>query len=177
MLVAMPLDLQPDLLAGCSTNRAATAASVGDDLEGRLAHCLAEIERALDSAPARARESPIRRAIWRALLLPAGFVLWAFRQQLDADRLGGKPAEDPDALQAMAYVLVARAALGDVRAASMIFDMIEGRPSVRHGDTRSRQHRPLNQPVELAPEERARMIAELEAALGKASTGQPSPRR
>jgi len=140
-----------------------------------LAQRLAEIDRVLDRAPGPIRYRPLRRAVWRALLLPVGAVLRMYRQQLEAARLADKPAEDPDALQVMAYALVARAVLGDARATALLFDLIEGRvgrPERRRGDARSR-HMPRNQgrAPDLDPVERARIIAKLEATLRKASSG------
>jgi hypothetical protein len=121
----------------------------------------------------RVRERPILRAVWRALLLPAGFVLWKFRSQLDGAKLGSKPAEDLEAVQAMAHALVARAILGDARASSLLFDIIEGRPERRRGDARTSRcvWGKRTTTADLDPVERAGVIAELEAALRKPSTG------
>ena len=135
----MPFDLRPHLGADHAAHRdaelgagrASDDAGVCRDPSLRLAERLAEIDRALDRAPGPIRYRPLRRAIWRVLLLPADFVLWTYRRQLDAAGSAGKPAEDPDALQAMAYALVARAILGDGRAAKLLFDLVDGRPGRR----------------------------------------------
>ena len=126
----MPLDLRPDLGAH---HEVLGAGRAGDDADVRQhpALRLAEIDRALDRAPGPIRYRPLRRAIWRALLLPAAFVLWKYRRQLDAAGSAGKPAEDRDALQAMSYALVARAILGDGRAAKLLFDLVDGKPGRR----------------------------------------------
>jgi hypothetical protein len=181
--VSVPLDVRPalgadnvghhevDLGAGCASDDA----DVYRHAVPRLAQQLAEIDRILDRAPGPVRYRPLRRAIWRALLLPAGFVLWTFRRQLDAGRLAGKPAENHDALQAMAYTLVARAILGDMRASALLADLIEGRvgrPKRRRSDARSSRDAQAtrNTAADLDPAERARIIAELQAVLGKASS-------
>jgi transposase len=88
----------------------------------------------------------------------------------------GAPTEDPDALQAMAYALVGRAVLGDVRALALLFDLIEGRvgrSECRRDDARSSRCPKTKHgtAADLDPVERARIIAELEAGLGKASRG------
>jgi hypothetical protein len=140
----------------------------------RLAQRLAEIDRALDRALGPIRYRPLRRAVWRALLLPAGFVLWTYRRQLAVASMAGTPAEDPDALQTMAYALVARAILGDVRASALLFDLIEGRVArQRRGDARSSGcvQGKRSTAADIDPVERARIIAKLEAVLRKASTG------
>jgi hypothetical protein len=74
---------------------------------------------------------PRPNLLWRALLLPAGVVLWKYRRQLDDARSARKLTEAPDSLQAMAYALAARAILGDGRAANLLFDLVDGRPSRR----------------------------------------------
>jgi hypothetical protein len=178
--VFVPLDLQPDFGADHTagygvdprTGRACHDADIHRDPGLRLAQRLAEIDRVLDRAPGPIRYRPLQRAVWRALLLPAGFVLWTYRRQLDTATLSSQPSEDHDALQATAYALVTRAILGDVRASSLLFDMIEGRPERRRGDARtSRCVRGKRGAGDLNPVERARMIAELEASLRKISTG------
>ena len=178
-MLGVPLDLRPDFGAahevGPGIDGACHDADMPRDPGLRLAQRLAEIDRVLDRAPGPIRYRPLRRAVWRALLLPAGFVLWKFRRQLDAARLGGKPDKDPDALQAMAYALGARAMLGDVRALALLFDLIEGRvgPSEhRRGDASSSgyMHGKGSTAADLDPVERARIIAELHATLRKASS-------
>jgi hypothetical protein len=180
-LVFVPLDLRPDFGADHGahhevdpgTGRACYDTDIRRDPGLWLAQRLAEIDRVLDCAPGPIRYRPLRRAVWRVLLLPADFVLWKFRQQLDAARLGGDHAEDPDALQAMVYALVAKAILGDARASSLLFDIIEGRPERRRCDARTFRcvRGKRSTAAYLDPVERARMIAELEAALRKPSTG------
>src|SRR5262245_17480850 len=103
----------------------ASRSQAADDADLRLTQRLAEIDRTLDCASGQIRYRPLRRATWRALLLPIGDVLRLYRRQLDAARLVSKPSEDYDALQAMAYALVARAILGDVKASNLLFDFIE----------------------------------------------------
>jgi len=181
--VFVPLDLRPESGADHAadhevdpgTGRAGRDADIRRDPDLQLAQRLAEIDRLLDRAPGPIRYRPLRRAVWRVLLLPVGDVLRKYRRQLDAAKLASKPAEDPDALQAMAYALVARAILGDVSAASLLFDIIEGRPERRRGDACiSRCVRgKRSTAADLDPVERARIIATIEAALGKASIGEP----
>jgi hypothetical protein len=118
--------------------------------EARLAKLEVEIEAVLDCAPGPIRFLPLRRAIWRALLLPARYVLWLYRQQLKAGleprtlaaiSRGAFEADDcagqQRALDAVAIALAARAALGDARAVAELFDYIEGRSGRRRSDARS----------------------------------------
>jgi hypothetical protein len=179
----MPLDLRPDFGADhgahhevdSCTGRAGHNADIRREPGLQLAQRLAEIDRVLDRAPGPIRYRPLRRAVWRALLLPVGDVLWMYRRQLDGAGLTGKPDGDSDALQAMAYALVARAILGDASASSLLFDIIEGRPERRRSDARASPcvRGTRSTAADLNPVERARMIVLLEAALGKASIGEP----
>ena len=79
--------------------------------------------------------------------MPARYVLWPYRQQLlaglDSTALAaiGRGAFEADdcagqqrAIDAMAIALVARAVLGDARAAAEIFVQIEGRAGRRRPD-------------------------------------------
>jgi hypothetical protein len=154
----MPLDLQSHRLTDRVRSSVADRAAhfeadarrqghAADDADVRLAHRLAEIDRALDRAPGPIRYRPLRRAIWRALLLPARYVLWLYRQQLQAGldprtlaAIGRGAFEADDrachqrAIDAMAIALVARAILGDARASALLAERIEGRPAVRRPD-------------------------------------------
>jgi hypothetical protein len=162
MLAAVPLDLRPadrqtNRPAELSDQRADRPDPIARPLEqadqanaafaARLAGLEREIEAVLDRAPGRIRFLPLRRAIWRALLLPARYVLWLYRQQqqasLDPTALAaiGRGAFEADdragqqqVIDAMAIALVARAALGDARAVAELFDQIEGRPGRRRPD-------------------------------------------
>jgi hypothetical protein len=152
MLAAVPLDLHPAVdrdpdrpvrpLEQADQAKAAFAA--------RLAAIEREIEAVLDRAPGPIRFLPLRRAIWRALLLPARYVLWLYRQQLQAGldpptlaTIGREAFEAHDragqqrAMDAMAIALVARAILGDARATALLADRIEGRPAARRPDASS----------------------------------------
>jgi hypothetical protein len=125
-----------------------------------LADRVADIDAVLSAAPVRIRYRPLTKVVWRALLLTVPEV----QMLLAAPPPSFKP------LDLVALRLVSRACRGDARATSMIFDMIEGRPGARSGDVRPRRRGAFKSP-ELAPAERARMIAELEATLRKASSG------
>ena len=148
MLAAMPLDLQPAV--GRDSDRPVRPLEQAEAkiaFEARLAKLEFEIEAALDHAPGRIRFLPLRRAIWRALLLPARYVMWLYRQQLQAGldpaalaAIGRGAFEADDcagqhrALDAMAIALVARTALGDARAVAELFVQIEGRAGRRRPD-------------------------------------------
>jgi hypothetical protein len=138
-------DRRPDPVARPLKQAEAKAA-----FEARLAELEREIEAVLDRAPGPIRYRPLRRALWRALLLPARYVLWLYRQQLQAGldprtlaAIGRGAFEADDcagrqrAMDAMAIALVARAVLGDARAAARLFDRIEGRPGPRRPDRSS----------------------------------------
>src|SRR5262249_14332633 len=138
---AVPLDLrsadrQTNRPAGLSDRRADRSEPVARTLEqadaafeARLAGIERAIEATLDRAPGPIRFQPLRGAMWRALLLPARYVLWLYRQQLQAGldprtlaAIGRGAFEADDcaghrrAMDAMAIALVARAALVDARA-------------------------------------------------------------
>jgi hypothetical protein len=123
---------------------------------------LSELDAMLAEAPPRIRYRPLKRALWRGLLLTV-------------PELAAVLACPPTFLRAfdlIALRLVWRAVLGNVKAISMVYDIIEGRPERRRGDARSSSwtRGKRSTAPDLDPVERARIIAELEAALGKAST-------
>ena len=152
MLAAVPLDLQPAL--DRDPERPVRPREQADQAKAAFAARLAELEReieaTLDRAPGPIRFLPLRRAIWRALLLPARYVLWLYRRQLQASldpttlaAIGRGAFEADDcagqqrAMDAMAIALVARAVLGDPRAVAELFVQIEGRPGRRRPDASS----------------------------------------
>jgi hypothetical protein len=151
MLAAVPLDLQPAVDRDPDRPvRPLEQAEAKAAFEARLAELERVIEATLDRAPGPVRFLPSRRAIWRALLLPAPYVLWLYRQQLQAGldprtlaAIGRGAFEADDrachqrAIDALAIALVARAALGDARAVAELFDRIEGRPGPRRPDRSS----------------------------------------
>jgi hypothetical protein len=102
-----------------------------------LADRLRLVDQVLETAPGRIRLHPIRRSLWRWLLMPANIVvaLAALLASPQAEALRRLPAS-LSALDAIALRVVARACRGDVRAARLIFDWIEGRPARRRGDAR-----------------------------------------
>ena len=147
MLTAVPLDLQPAL--DRDPERPVRALEQAEQVNAtfavRLAAIEREIEATLDHAPGPIRFLPLRRAIWRALLLPARYVLWLYRQQLQAGldppalaAVGRGKAHDcagqQRAMDAMAIALVARAVMGDARAITLLAERIEGRPGPRRPD-------------------------------------------
>ena len=86
---------------------------------------LAEIDRALEAAPPAIRFRPLIRAIWRALLLTSG----------ELAALAARP-DSLATFDRVAITLIGRAVRGDVKAAGMLADMIEGKPGLRCGDAR-----------------------------------------
>lgn len=99
-----------------------------------LAARLARIDCALDQARGSIRFHPARRAVWRWLLMPSAAVV-ALARLLPvlgdaAERTAGLGEPIPP-LDAIAIRLVARAILGDVKAAHTIFHLIEGKPCRR----------------------------------------------
>src|SRR5262245_46088308 len=96
MLGAVPLDLrsadrQTNRPDGLSDRRADGPDPIARPLEqaeatfaARLAELERQIEAVLDRAPGPIRFMPLRRALWRALLMPARYVLLLYRQQLQA---------------------------------------------------------------------------------------------
>jgi hypothetical protein len=120
----MPLDTRPGFRS--AADPAPAAASPTPNVQHLWLARLAEIERALAAAPDRIRHSPVRRALWRALLMPVGEL---FRRR----RLGTMlPLHgEPGCLDGLAEVLVAKACTGDVRAVRLLFDLIEGKPRGR----------------------------------------------
>src|SRR5262245_18112983 len=129
MLAAVPLDFQPAVGHDADRPiRPLEQAEADAAFVARLAAIEREIEATLDRAPGGIRFLPLRRAIWRALLLPARDVLWLYRQQLQAGldprtlaAIGRGAFEADDcaghqrAVDAMAIALLARAVLGDAR--------------------------------------------------------------
>jgi len=147
----MPLDARPaarpdtDAVFDAGAELAERAA-----FEVRLAALERDIETTLDRTRGSVRYSPLRRAVWRQLLLPARYLLHVYREQLKADlaptvlrelgeaaRVAGDRGAYGRALDAMAIALVARAALGDARAIAEVFVQIEGRPGRRRPDASS----------------------------------------
>jgi hypothetical protein len=150
----------------------------------RLTARLAVIDAVLSSAPRRIRELPVRRTLWRFLLLDIAklslllSLLPKPAKGAEADPSIGLREEATSSLQSsltaldmIVLRLVGKALLGDVRAMSCIFDVIEGRTERRRRDaSRSRYvqgRRDIKGSVD--PSERARMIAELEAVLQRVS--------
>jgi hypothetical protein len=106
-----------------------------------LADRLRLIDQAIETAPGRIRLHPIRRSLWRWLLMPTNVVLSlaVLLASPQPEALLGLPAS-LSAFDAIALRVVARACRGDVCAARLIFDWIEGRPERRRGDARSSRH-------------------------------------
>lgn len=105
------------LLAGEVSTGGGPTSSGQAHLEARLA----VIEAALEAAPGRIRYRPLRRAIWRALLLTHHEVCW----------LRANPPATLPSLDLIALALVDRACCGNVKAGALLFDLVEGRPGRR----------------------------------------------
>lgn len=90
-----------------------------------LAPKLEAIEALLECAPGRIRYRPLRRALWRALLLSAVEVRW----------LRANPPASLGPLDLIALALVDRACAGNMKASKLVLDQIEGRPH-RRADAR-----------------------------------------
>jgi hypothetical protein len=86
---------------------------------------LAKIDCDLDSAPPAIRFRPLVRATWRALLLTPA----------ELASLVARP-EGLATFDRLAVTIVGRAVLGDLKAAGILADMIEGKPDLRRGDAR-----------------------------------------
>lgn len=109
ILRAMPLDVPRELLP--------------------LADQLRLIDRRLEAAPGRVRLHPIRRSLWRWLLMPADVVM------VLADLLASPQTEvllllpvPIGTLDEMTLRVAAHGLVVDMKAISIICDMIEGRP-------------------------------------------------
>lgn len=90
-------------------------------------------------------ERPATDALLAVLLKPRDVVLREYAAGLDRfrnlmanpgteslqDHLGRPLGEGPAAIEAMAYAMAAKGLLGDMQAASLIMDRIEGRPGQR----------------------------------------------